>query len=834
MAPEIADSDGESDIITHDRSALDVPPSPPTTRSNGTAEHQDSTQRLSTLDSSATKSTSSTERLMRGLNAAQFDGADDAVSAIPSATLTSTPDRIRKRAQSDGPGPHVLAAEEPKSKRPKTYGSRTRDYTSDIFAAADPAQMSDTTEQLEGEGRLEGDLPSMLPPKSDAAEVTQRERNRPRRVVSLLQQSTTTPKHHVTTTMSSMGGYQSINLDFRGDQGLDMNMNPFGSISQVSMENPTSPDISHITAKSHDDQLYDMIDHFVIPDVQSQIMTSPVRRGTPSAPPIEPLSEGEGTMNLSHETHATTERSSKRRKTDGPTSRSTVSPPSIRRAASASAEPAFTISDRPVTRKRGRPKKNTGDVDELASEGPADVSMGPATDQQPFAAARSRANTMDLSSQASQTSQAASNTKKKRKKTGAEDARAGEPKKLPSSELHLDDEQIIGLPRENYQPRPSRSRSNRVNEEAPTVFASNKTAQAPASTPAPATLASKPSITKSKKSKVKRAKTSAAALSKPSDSMLSDGEDDVVWMDSKPATVKLDLPPDLGLLKKEQEEPKEDESADELQAEEVQKLGRKGPMVSVEVPLLGEEGEGQSDGTSEKKGKRDAKKRGRPKKGATKGKEDLMLNQAVASEEHQGIRPALATKDSNIPAPVLAPDAKGKAKAPAKSRAVITDSDDEDEEANDPGSATTTTTTTTQAEPPSAPTDADKGNTPAPTNLTPPKAPTNTATPSPHKKPTHSPLKPTPLSSSSASSLTRYRIGLSKRTKIPSLLRRVDRDKPPPTKTGVKVKELKIKGVNDGTGGEAEGEGGDGLDGKGGKWTGVLRDKDGRLIEWDF
>lgn len=45
-----------------------------------------------------------------------------------------------------------------------------------------------------------------------------------------------------------------------------------------------------------------------------------------------------------------------------------------------------------------------------------------------------------------------------------------------------------------------------------------------------------------KKTKVKRAKTSASALLKKSEPMLSEGEDDVLWLETKPSQVKLDVP----------------------------------------------------------------------------------------------------------------------------------------------------------------------------------------------------------------------------------------------------------------------------------------------------
>jgi hypothetical protein len=129
--------------------------------------------------------------------------------------------------------------------------------------------------------------------------------------------------------------------------------------------------------------------------------------------------------------------------------------------------------------------------------------------------------------------------------------------KKPSSELQLDDESVVGLPQEQYKPRPSRSRSKRTAEDdmPPPVHTPTKSVQTPVKQArtldtadveqlgeqedTPLTTLKKE---KKRKNKMKRAKTSAAALLKKSDKMLSDGEEDVVWVESKPATVKMKLP----------------------------------------------------------------------------------------------------------------------------------------------------------------------------------------------------------------------------------------------------------------------------------------------------
>ena len=126
------------------------------------------------------------------------------------------------------------------------------------------------------------------------------------------------------------------------------------------------------------------------------------------------------------------------------------------------------------------------------------------------------------------------------------------PAKQPTSELNLSDEAFIGLPKESYKPRPSRSRSKKATggdsgtTQPETVEAVGEVAISSAVVPDPADA---PFVKQQKKSirktKVKRAKTSAAALLKKSQAMLSEGEDDVLWLETKPSEVKLELPPDI-------------------------------------------------------------------------------------------------------------------------------------------------------------------------------------------------------------------------------------------------------------------------------------------------
>ncbi|RMZ84364.1 hypothetical protein DV738_g794, partial [Chaetothyriales sp. CBS 135597] len=341
--------------------------------------------------------------------------------------------------------------------------------------------------------------------------------------------NTTSASGYPSTTVSSYGGYQSIELNFR--DGLYQDINPFGEPTQVSLDGAGGGDV------------LDPVQQGTLPPDTSDM---PVRVEAFSSPPPVAAS-----LERPHQPQ------SKRRKTDDYSRAITTSPaPPFHRPTSASVEPVATTSDHPQPKKRGRkPKSRLAD-----SAAPDD--MAP---PDPPTSTRARPVTLD-SSQLSH-EETPSNTKRKRMSSKA-DTKAEEASvsKYTSSELQADEEELIGLPKENYKPRPSRRRSKPfVVEEpvdpdspAPLLESVDVGVQNPdveAVTEDKHTPEPKPPVAKAskrtKKSKVKRAKTSAAALLKKSCPMISDGEDDVIWLDEKPTTVKLDLPPDLKKLKKE-------------------------------------------------------------------------------------------------------------------------------------------------------------------------------------------------------------------------------------------------------------------------------------------
>ena len=82
----------------------------------------------------------------------------------------------------------------------------------------------------------------MQPPPTGSTPVLEedessRQHNRPRKVLSLLEKSMSDAPHEISTSRSSMGNYKSINIDFRNTaSGREVGANPFGSLSQTSIE----------------------------------------------------------------------------------------------------------------------------------------------------------------------------------------------------------------------------------------------------------------------------------------------------------------------------------------------------------------------------------------------------------------------------------------------------------------------------------------------------------------------------------------------------------------------------------------------------------------------
>ena len=562
-------------------------------------------------------------------------------------------------------------------------------------------------------------------------------------MVSLLEESACTGNHQFSTSTSSMGGYQSINLDFRGSgEGLDINENPFGGLSQEPMDKkPTETD-------------------GIVPGETGGSSVTYHDTVNPAMLVHEPELIVEQKEERSH----------KRRKTEVTSRDATASPAPARRAVSVSAESVSNASDKPPPKKRGRKPKSS----KLASTSPApqelqrhqpssqaedDVDDMPVTSSR-RASTRPRRGTLDSSSQVSEVEETMSNTKRKRKKSQTRHQQDdSSPIKQPTSELSLSDEVLIGLPKESYVPRPSRSRSKRGAEEG-SVDASDAIETQHEEQPQPMIEAEMPppksTKGKGKKSKVKRAKTSAAAL-KRSEAMVSDDEADVLWVDERPASVKLDLPPDLTAPKKGEDQAKPQDD------------GKKaGVSIRVEIPSVS----------------------------TVKDIQELEQSVVVPEPKKRGRKP----KKSTVPELDEDDELQMEADAGNDSRAALSIKDANTAYTGNPSQQDQDATLITPMKPANKPTPS-----PDKENASPSKGPTR-----------HSPINPP----NPSKVLTRYRIGLSKRQSIPSLLRKVDKGKAPPKKTAYIGKELKVK------------DAGDGEDGDGEVKNGPMRDPDGNLVEW--
>ncbi|OCT44362.1 hypothetical protein CLCR_05465 [Cladophialophora carrionii] len=864
MPPEIADSDAESDFGSpvkqaHMSGYTTETVRPPLASPSEVDFDQflDPTQRLS---SSASYHVGNISQLDGSGDNSTGSGADGASADTHSTSLSlhmSPAVKARKRAHSAlqdvvNNVSHDSSDKKAKSKRSKTYGPASRSRSTlgdDLFAPslaslteldnARPEDPDANTANREVSGSpLASNEPSMLAGTSSS---------RPPGVNSALGGPVPEAAPLMTTSMASIGQYQSINLDFRG--GLDVNANPFGPMSQVSQEGETNQGGTE-NRKGLPQAAGQQPPHRSINpsnlDVTEEQLLSPTTQSCPQPSAINPA---------------------RLIPTDDPAPTSDVinhpqAFEAIAEGTDPAAETVLPSTEKLPPKKRGRKAKNSTltstlrapslseDADELALP-----SMPPPN--------RSRRATVDSLSQASEMSGPASSTKTRKrgksKPVVVDEAVEGDessPAKLPSNEPALSDEVMIGLPKEAYKPRPSRSRSKIGEEETPprrpdesspvkpTSSGSNLSDEAAIGLPkdnykprpsrsrskkvvdevpglllpeeqpdhqtparsiatnapeveTPPVPSTKSSSKKGRKSKVKRAKTSAAALLKKVEPMLSEGEEDVVWMDTKPAPVKLDLPPDLKALQKEPDVPDSREDEDVRHSHE--RTTGKDTHITIEIPSNAEL----------KNPMPEPKKRGRKPKKVQQKEEEKAVDEEEdkpPQDDDMKKRPALAENSSNVRGlgPGLdtleSPTGKG-----AKTTPTVSPFTSPEPESRPPSKATR------------APVEEKENRL-----LTTPAKPKSSAPPpcSAEKGPTkHSPI--TSLTTSGRKAI--YRIGLSRRQNIPSLLRKVDRDKPPPKNVAIKQKEKRVK--MDETHDGDEGSGRD---------PGEMRGPDGMLIEWEF
>lgn len=697
------------------------------------------------------RGTASTQKHLRdalevrgGSASSNYDGADDTCQSAEDAQVPTTVAGQRKRAYSEiGEGHDQRGSSQNQMKRTKTYGAGRPSFAPTKYLEA-PFK-SANVDQTAFSSVFAARSSSQAPQEQDEEEdVVSQARNRPMRVISLLDDSASNAGHVLSMSNSSMGGYQSYNLDFRGSgSGLHVATNPFGALSQVSVDASVEhaaegrrADLSSTVPLSASPRRPGRDAISPLTDVESGIQTT-AEISASINPSVLAFGQPEESQMLTSQVAITTLGQSA----------STFSTTSYYDLGKAQAEDenvsnhiqrASSSEKRAQKCKSSRQPSVASRQDMVTDHQDDDAhAIGLPKDQYKPRPSKPRSGTIEPEQQSQHAQDEPPAKRKGRKKSiksGLNAIENGSLAKLPTSELNLSDEAIIGLPKENYKPRPTRRRSRMIVEEAEASInidagnveskdsyeqqrQSQQTEQREPSQALEAAEAPTPKPKKGKKAKLKRAKTSAAGLLKKSEPMISDGEEDVVWVDSKPAKVKLDLPADP-LFKRAV---KEERSADQTVAVEAQLFEK-----SVEVPH-----------------------------------ESSKESQSTRSKTVTVEIPARAEKEN------LEPKKRGR-----KSEAVtVGEEEDGKLEINEPA-----TSTLAAHPPPSSPPQPaisstilkEKG---ANASLQPPTPKKQTESSSPIKpaKTTHSPINP-------RGGKVLYRVGLSRRSAIPSLLKMV---KPP-------------------------------------------------------
>jgi hypothetical protein len=513
------------------------------------------------------------------------------------AAVETTPTMSRKRRHTpwddgeDAGGSDQMSQKRQRKSRVRTYGNssdRMRssqpqasndtsgDATQAWEAGGDSGDMTGQVSSVfalaETQGIFRTDVPMQPPPSATYRAIegdeSPRQRNRPRRVLSLIEESLSDASREISTSRSSMGNYESVNIDFRGTaNGRDVGTNPFGRLSQTSADDEVrDADPEKMSIESDLDSLHgSALLHAGTLDPSETgygLGTLNGCSGIRGDGPHQALGRSRSTEpmllydNLPNDTQLLSSLKSSSRK-----SRETVARTSMSQNVEtdgSSINHSFSdnglVNAELTAMKCGRKPKSQ----RLLSESPGplqeeqepdlnsnELVIGLPKEQYKPQPSQSRAATNEMPAKLTSPEYA---TKKHETKKHEQNS----PIKQPSSELNLSDEAFIGLPKENYKPRPSRSRSKRtiMEDEGTTQPGSvEAAAESPISSAVipdatDATPVKKPKKP-AKKTKVKRAKTSAEALLKKSEAMLSDGEDDVLWLETKPSEVKLDLPPDI-------------------------------------------------------------------------------------------------------------------------------------------------------------------------------------------------------------------------------------------------------------------------------------------------
>lgn len=644
------------------------------------------------------RSTASTQKHLqdalenrRGSASSSYDGAGDMDQNAGDAQVSPPEVGKRKRAHSEiGGGHSQRGSSQNRAKRSKTYGSSSRRATStqDMEEASEAANMDRTT--------LISPSAEVLPPQEpeDEEDIIPRAKERPRRIVSMLGDSVSNVGHVLSVSNSSMGEYQSYNLDYRGSvSGLDVNVNPFGPPSQASVE----ASLEHTA----DESQFDL-------STTVRLSATPRRPGRDDISPftddgtgLQPLADTSRsldssllTFQLPEESHmltspVVTAAARESISTFAATSVHDVTESQLEvEDASNHVNANIGLKERGPNSKSSRQPSLASTQDIITDQQKHDeCAIGLPKEQYKPRLSKCRGATIESERQSQAADDEVAAKKSVRKKSleaAPKEAEHNSPAKLPTSELNLSDEATVGLPKENYKPRPTRrSRIAAEDDEASIEvdiggFSSKDLDQAVQGqqsmrSEALHTLevaeAPTPKPKKGKKAKVKRAKTSAAGLLRKSEPMISDGEDDVLWMDTKPAKVKLDVPAEkLGKTALKEEHTAESTVSVEASISEESIKGSedssrtppaaRSKIVTVEIPARTE------------KDKPEPKKRGRKAKAVTVSEEDDVepeLNEsAISTSATHTSSTILKDKDPNASLPPPTPMKQTESSSPSK------------------------------------------------------------------------------------------------------------------------------------------------------------------------
>ena len=410
------------------------------------------------------------------------------------------------------------------NKRRKTYGSTSKHQLHDIDYLMDSAAaISDN-----GEETVSPEFGQSIRTSKTPDSIS----------LGLANSNSLGARRNISTSNSSMGGYQSINIDLRGTNGsLDFDANPFGTVSQVSVGDdldaarirnffPAQRDVLHLPlANEH------------LTGVDPAVL---MHNRSPSYP---------------NDTQPVSSRPLQKPESLGKTP-STISPPTVK--TDASQESLFPDQpDAPAPKKKAGRKKSKSEKSLSSSiyaeghepGGSTELAFGVQDEylhHLTTTAKDAAPKLIDYQVISTSTKREVQGLSKRKRSCREDEAEVNmSPTKEPSSELHLSDELVIGLPREQYKPRPSRSRSKRIADEEDdnqvvSITAKSEVAvEESTESMAPPIIEKTPAATKQKggkKTKVKRAKTTIHRAPEP---MVDDGDDDVVWMDAKPLSVDI-------------------------------------------------------------------------------------------------------------------------------------------------------------------------------------------------------------------------------------------------------------------------------------------------------